>query len=164
MLALCVVLVIAFSFKRSFNSNNGLTMLVLTILCYLTMGLINMFIWEDNNTTAGGLKSDDDWVYMLRLMLQTLLVTVAIYKYTLFSHSKGQFPRFLNLLIAITLFGSIITIFSPFLGFYSPGFVVTGYKSTSSLTRPAGFYMNPKLSRLSCSGDAFVYYFFAFSS
>ena len=143
MLGPSLIMAIYFSLKRSFDANNSLLLLLTTIFSYLIIGVANMFIWDESELTSGGRKVTEDWTYILRVMLQTTLVMFASYKYVLFSHSQGRMHKYINLLIGIAVFGALITILSPFLGFYRPGFFQAGYKNTSSLTRPAGFYMNP---------------------
>ncbi|MBL7817962.1 MAG: O-antigen ligase family protein [Saprospiraceae bacterium] len=143
MLVPALLMTIYFSFRRFYDFNNSLTLLFITILTYLLLGVINMLIWEESELTAGGRQIVEDWTYILRVMLQTLLVTIAVYKYTLYIHQRGYMHTAINVFTAVLLFGAIITILSPFLGFYSAGFFRPEFNNTSSLTRPAGFYMNP---------------------
>lgn len=143
MLVPCVVIAIFFSLKRSFAANNTLTLLIITVFSYLIIGVITKFIWEESELTSEGRVVSDDWTYILRVMLQVLLVMFASYKYTIFVHSQGYIHRAMNVLTVIVVFSAIITILSPFLGFYNPGFFRSDFYNTSNLSRPAGFYMNP---------------------
>ena len=141
MLGCTLLLAIRFSLKSQFDSNNTLTLLTITILSYLGISTFNAIIWEENLVTAGG-NQTENLVYVARVMLQTTVLMVGSYKYALFSHSQGQLHRYINILIVIMLFGAVITILSPFLGFYSQGFFIET-STSGTLARPAGFYMNP---------------------
>ena len=143
MFGAAVVLSVYFSLKRRFDANNILNLLIITILSYLILSIFNALIWEENKLTAGRAKIGDDLVYSARLILQALLVMFASYKYALFSHRRGQIHLFINILVGIMVFGGVITILSPFLGFYTQGFLLKDGSTSGSIARPAGFYMNP---------------------
>jgi O-antigen ligase len=143
MLGFSVILFFYLFFKKRYDVNNLLTLLILSILSYLVVGLTTKFIWEESELTSRGSGPVEDWTYIVRLMLQSLFVMLASYKYTLFCHSREQMNKYLNILIVIALVGSLITIFSPFLGFYQSGFFIDSTVNSGGLTRPAGLYMNP---------------------
>jgi O-antigen ligase len=143
MLGSSLVLFVYLFFKNRFDANNMLSLLTLTIFSYLVIGLLTKFIWEESDLTNKGSAAVEDWTYIVQLMVQNLLVMWGSYKYTLFCHSQGHLHRFVNVLVAIALFSCLITIFSPFLGFYQSGFFVSESASSGGLTRPAGLFLNP---------------------